>query len=271
MIALIRSEATKLRTARSTWILGLVSILGTWPLAWLNAASAVGISSDDPRLFAAEPVPLAYQGFEMAGLGYVLVVALAALWAGSEYGSGRQVRSTLLATPQRLRVFLVKALLLAVTVAAIAFLTMTGAIVITHIAGQTGVDPWVLSPAIWANLGGVTLAWTLTALVTFAIGVLARTAILPLILNHAAGDRCRGSARRTVARREVPAGCGGSRAVQRPGAGNFSGTVTRRGAADILGGGAACCCGGRRHPAGCVVADDEACRSRRTHQDTHPA
>lgn len=181
-LPLARSEATKLFTARSTWILALVTILGTWPMAWVNAASAVGIAPDDPRLFSSEPIPLEYQGFDMAGFGYVLVVALAALWAGSEYGGSKQIRTTLVCTPQRLRVFLTKTLLLGVTVAGIAFLTMWGTLVITHAAGETGVDPWALTPAIWGNLGGVTLAWTLTALIAFAVGVLARTAILPLIL-----------------------------------------------------------------------------------------
>ncbi|GMA27638.1 hypothetical protein [Arenivirga flava] len=61
-------------------------------------------------------------------------------------------------------------------------LTMWGTLVITHASGTTGVDPWALRPAIWANLGGVVLAWVLTALIAFAVGVLARSAILPLIL-----------------------------------------------------------------------------------------
>lgn len=118
----------------------------------------------------------------MAGFGYVLIVALAALWSGSEYGSGKQIRTTFLATPKRLRVFVVKAGLLAVLGALVAFVTMTGTIIITHAVSGAGVDPWALTPAIWANLGGVTFAWTLTALIAFAIGTIARTAILPLIL-----------------------------------------------------------------------------------------
>ncbi len=178
----VRSEATKLATARPLWILALVTVLGTWPMAWSNAASGVGLASDDPRLYSSVPVPIEYQGFEMAGFGYVLVVAIAALWAGSEYGAGGQIRTTLLATPKRLPVYLTKIALLAVAAAAIAFLTMWGTLVITHAAGETGIAPWALNPAIWTHLGGVTLAWTLTALITFAIGVLARTAILPLVL-----------------------------------------------------------------------------------------
>ncbi|MFT3798911.1 hypothetical protein [Microbacterium sp.] len=182
MIALIRSETTKLLTARGIWILALVTVFGTLPMAWTNSASTADLPADSKLLFSSVPIPPEYQGFEMAGFGYVLVVALAALWAGSEYGGCKQIRTTLLATPKRLRVFLVKTALLAALVALVAFVTMTGTIVITHAAGSTGVDPWALTPAIWAHIGGVTLAWTLTGLIAFAVGVIARTAILPLIL-----------------------------------------------------------------------------------------
>jgi ABC-2 type transport system permease protein len=180
--ALVRSETTKLFTSRPTWLLGLAAVAGTWPMAWANAASTAGITPDDPRLFSAEPVPVTYQGFEMAGFGYLLVVALAAIWAGSEFRPGHQLRSTLLATPNRLRVFGVKAGLLALTVAGVGFTTMAGTIVITHLSGDTMVHPWILTPGIWARIGGVTIAWTLTALLAFAVGVLARTAIAPLVL-----------------------------------------------------------------------------------------
>lgn len=148
----------------------------------LSNAGASNLSADDPRLFSSEPIPPQFQGFEMAGFGYVLIVVLAALWAGSEYGSGMQIRTTLASTPQRGRLFLTKAFLLAVSVGFIAFMTMTGTIIITHLVSSTGIDPWKLTPDIWKNLGGLTLAWTLTALIAFALGTLARTAILPLIL-----------------------------------------------------------------------------------------
>lgn len=181
MIALARSEATKLFTARSAWILAIVAVFGTWPMAWTNSVSTADLPADSELLFSSMPIPPDFQGMEMAGFGYVLVVVIAALWAGSEY-SAKQIRTTLLATPRRLRVFVVKAVLLGALTAAIAFLTMTGALMITHAAGDTGVTTWTLNPRIWANIGGVTLAWTMTALITFAVGTLARTMILPLIL-----------------------------------------------------------------------------------------
>lgn len=178
---LFLSESTKLFTSMSTWVLAGATILLTWPMALTNAGSS-DLPADDPRLFSSEPIPLEFQGFEMAGFGYVLVVALASLWAGSEYGGGKQIRTTLTATPKRGRVFIAKAILLAVTVAAIAFLTMAGTIIITHAVSNSDLNTWQLSPEIWANIGGVTIAWTLTALIAFAVGTLARTAILPLIL-----------------------------------------------------------------------------------------
>lgn len=179
---LILSESTKLVTARWIGPLVAVTIIGTWLSAWSNAASGVGLESDDPRLYSSEPIPLAYQGFEMAGLGSVLFVVLAALWTGAEYGSRRQLRTTLLASPHRSSVFLAKAFVLVVVVAVVGFLTMWGTVVITHAVGRTGVDPFALNSAVWMNLGGVTYAWTLTALIVFAIGVIGRSTILPLVL-----------------------------------------------------------------------------------------
>ncbi|MBK0422756.1 hypothetical protein JD292_11800 [Leucobacter sp. CSA2] len=182
MGALILAEATKFLTTMPVWILAVATVALQLPLAWVNAASGVGVPADSPLLYSSVPVPLAYQGFEMADLGYVIVVSLAALWAGSEYTRGKQIRTTLLATPQRARVFIVQAGLLTAFTAVLAFVTMTGTIMINHAAGLTGVDPLLLTPLIWANIGGVTLSWTLTSLIAFALGVIARSAILPLML-----------------------------------------------------------------------------------------
>lgn len=180
LVHLVRSEATKLFTTPSTWIIAAVTILGTWPQAWSNA-SAYTLSSDDPRLFG-EPVPPEFYGFSMAGFGYTFIVVLGALWAASEYGGMRQIQATLTATPRRGRVFAVKAAWLAITTAVIAFLAMGVAIMITHAAADDGIDPILLTPKIWSLIGGLVASWTLTALIAFAIGVLARTAIVPLIV-----------------------------------------------------------------------------------------
>lgn len=177
---LVRSESTKLLTAPSTWVISAATILGTWPQAWSNAAAHT-LPPDDPRLFG-EPTPVAYHGFELAGFGYTFVVVLGALWAAAEYGGGQQIHATLTATPDRGRVLAVKLSLLALLTALIAVLSMGGAIMITHAATGDGVHPLLLTPQIWALLAGLTAAWVLTALIAFALGILARTAVLPLIV-----------------------------------------------------------------------------------------
>lgn len=187
LIALIQSESTKLFSTPSTWLLAAITILGTVPQAWSNAA-AYTLPSDDPRLFGETPPP-EYFGFALAGFGYTFVVILGALWAASEYSGARQIVTTLTATPRRGRVFGVKDALLALTTAAIAFVTMAGAIMITHAAADDGIHPILLTPRIWELLGGLIAAWTLTALIAFALGVFARTAIVPLLVLLPVG-RC---------------------------------------------------------------------------------
>lgn len=177
---LIRSESTKLLTAPSTWIISVVTVLGTWPQAWSNAG-AYTLPPDDPRLFG-DPGPVEYHGFEMAGFGYVFVIVLGALWAASEYGGARQIVTTLTATPHRGRVLAIKMLLLAALTAVIALLSMGGAIIITHATAADGINPFLLTPEIWSLIGGLIAAWVLTGLIAFALGILARGAILPLIV-----------------------------------------------------------------------------------------
>ncbi len=80
----IRAEASKFGSLLSIWILFGVTVIATWPMAITNATPLPeGISPDDPLLYSSAPVPVEYQGFEMAGFGYVLMVAAAALWAGA--------------------------------------------------------------------------------------------------------------------------------------------------------------------------------------------
>ena len=69
MIRLLRSECSKLFTARSTWIIAGAMLIGTWGMSYLNAHEAVGVSTDDPRLYSNIPIPAEYNDFDMAGWG----------------------------------------------------------------------------------------------------------------------------------------------------------------------------------------------------------
>ena len=178
----VRAEATKLTSMLSVWIVVIVAIVATWLMSISNAAPLPeGISPDDPLLYTSEPIPVEYQGFEMVGFGYVLVVVAAALWAGSEYGVGGQLRTTFLAMPRRFTVFVVKSALIAVVIAVVAFVTMAGTIMITHAVAGTGVGPTLTAP-IWAHILGVVFSWSCLALITFSVGCLTRSTIWPLVV-----------------------------------------------------------------------------------------
>ncbi|MEE8762878.1 ATP-binding cassette domain-containing protein [Bifidobacterium subtile] len=189
MIRLLRSECSKLFTARSTWIIAGAMLIGTWGMSYLNAHEAVGVSTDDPRLYSNIPIPAEYNDFDMAGWGYVFAISLGAIWAASEYGRSAQIRTTLAATPRRLRVFAAKALLCVATVALLAFLSMSGGVMVTHYLAHDGIDPLGLNPAVWGHLFALAYSWAMVALLSFAFGVLTRSAIpslavlLPLVIG----------------------------------------------------------------------------------------
>jgi ABC-2 type transport system permease protein len=107
--AALASEWTKLRSIRSTWIivtLAIVLSIGFSALiAWVQ-----GLTYDDwgPNEQAAfDPVVNSLSGFLF---GIILLIVFGVMIVTSEYGS-RMIRTTFIATPQRLRILASKALI----------------------------------------------------------------------------------------------------------------------------------------------------------------
>ncbi len=182
LVNLVRSECWKLFTLPSTWVIAAAMTLGTWGMSYINSYGSADIAPDDPRLFSSVPIPAGYAGFDMAGWGFVFVVALGSLWGSGEYGRGGQIRTTLAATPRRGRVFVAKALLVGLLAGLLGFLSMAGGVMVTHMLARDGIDPVTLSPAVWRHLASLSYSWAMIALLCFALAVLARSAVLPLAL-----------------------------------------------------------------------------------------
>jgi len=171
----ITAELTKLRTLPVA--LGAIAAALLLPPA---LAVMMGLNQAGSRSAAA--INPDGQGFEAAGFGQPLVILLAAVIVGSEYRNGL-LRSTQLATPRRVR-------LLAAKVVVIAGLTFTLAIVSTGLAvmlrqavlGDDGIPPNEFTSGMWLNVLGVGVNWMLIALVSAALTVLARSALLPVIV-----------------------------------------------------------------------------------------
>ena len=171
----LTAELTKLRTLPVA--LGAIAAALLLPPA---LAVMMGLNQAGSRSAAA--INPDGQGFEAAGFGQPLVILLAAVIVGSEYRNGL-LRSTQLATPRRVR-------LLAAKVIVIAGLTFTLAIVSTGLAvmlrqavlGDDGIPPNEFTSGMWLNVLGVGVNWMLIALVSAALTVLARSALLPVIV-----------------------------------------------------------------------------------------
>lgn len=184
-------ELFKFFTYRPLWMLPLFTIGLTWSLTYLAGLSEIAATGGDlagssaannPLLYAAHPLPVEYQGFDMMNIGVVLMAALGALHAGSEYGSGL-IRSSLIADPHRLRLFTTRAALLGAVIGATAVLAMGVGTVLRHLAlGDQGLSPLAFPPLVWRNIAGVALVWTTLGLLAYGLGVLARNPIMPLVL-----------------------------------------------------------------------------------------
>lgn len=176
MIPVLRAELTKTFTLRSIQAT-LAAALAVPPALALASGLAF-----DPDAAAAASFPIESHGFETAGFGQPLVILLAALIAGTEYLDG-QLRTTLLATPHRGRVFATKMIIVAILSALIGLITTTTAVLLKHAAlGEHGLTLDQFTTGMIWNVLGVAVNYTLIALIATSITILARTFIVTLVV-----------------------------------------------------------------------------------------
>ncbi|WP_406245413.1 ABC transporter permease [Microbacterium sp. M] len=165
-----------------------VAVLGSVALTVLNAVTVrSAVTSGHPeRVADASPFETA---FAMMPLGTVGAVVIGVIAMSSEYtavrtdaGGGRQITTTLTAIPGRLRLLTAKALSVMVLVATIALVTVPLSVLVANvIIGDAATEIVSLAHAVRRWAGGA-LYWILMGLIAFAITVLARSGIIPLII-----------------------------------------------------------------------------------------
>lgn len=114
---LMMAEGTKLRTVRSTvwsFVILIVAVIGFTALfTWLTVNQWSTMSGDDKAQLTIDPVP------QILGsglfLGQLAICVLGVLVATSEYSTG-MIRSTLLASPHRLRMLAAKCVVFTIPV-----------------------------------------------------------------------------------------------------------------------------------------------------------
>ncbi|MFI6737188.1 ABC transporter permease [Nonomuraea sp. NPDC050451] len=127
---------------------------------------------------------------EMAAFGVISVIVLGVVIISSEYtsttkdaGGGRQIAVSLTATPNRGVLLTAKAIVLALVSGALAIVTVGAGILISLVllGGHAGSPGAVLAALGWRPLGAV-VYWVLTALIAFAVTVLTRSGIVPMVV-----------------------------------------------------------------------------------------
>ena len=165
MTALLRSEALKLRTLRSTWVFAcLLTVL----------AGVIGVGQILARE-AGAPVPsLAQVALAPAQPAWFVIIVVAVLASAGEF-QHHTTRTTLLATPQRLRVLAAKAITGAGFGAGVVAASAVTA-VLTAIMTQliTGAPISTGTPRDWAAAGGAVAVGAIWAVLATGLGMLTR-------------------------------------------------------------------------------------------------
>lgn len=172
----LRSELTKTLSLRSIRVVLLAAVLVVPLLAFFS-----GLAYDSDRA-ASGGFPIQSHGFETAGFGQPIIILFAAMVAGSEYMDA-QVRTTLIATPSRGRIFGAKLIITVLVSAVVAVVSTTAAVLLKHAAlGGHGLtlDQFTVSMA-W-NLLGVVINYTLLSLIAGSATIIMRNYIATTVV-----------------------------------------------------------------------------------------
>ncbi len=173
----LRSEWTKLRSVRSTWIAALSAVAAGVALSALGASDVLGTSpSDLPSGW--DPTAVSLKGFLFAQL---IIAMMGALSITSEYGTGL-IGTSLVFVPSRSRLLAAKAAVVAAAgfVVALATTVLSFAVVQLMLTGAGLPAARLGDPGVVRALGGGTLYLTLVALLGVAVGAIVRSATTSL-------------------------------------------------------------------------------------------
>lgn len=171
MVTAFRAELRKLLGLRTAWV-GLILGLGLAP-ALVPLISAPGETLGDPGDLALQPLGVGLIGAMVLG---VVIVSSEYTPTGDDTPGAVQMTATLAAIPGRVRLVLAKALVL-VTVTALQG-TLT-ALATAGLGRAVHGDALPLPSA--GRVAGAVLYWVLMALLVYAVTLVARRGILPLV------------------------------------------------------------------------------------------
>jgi ABC-2 type transport system permease protein len=190
MTALLSTEALKLRTLRTTWIVAALAVA---------VSAAIGFAAVRISIGAHEPLHLAAVAGTPAQAIWFLAIVSAVLASAGEF-QHRTIRTTLLAVPRRRRVLVSKSAVAAAYGGLLVLVGTAAAVVAGLIAAAGSGASFTGTGVSWGHLAGTIAVGAVFAVLATGLGVLTRSTavaigavllwrfvgegILPALLQH---------------------------------------------------------------------------------------
>lgn len=184
-MSLLHSEWLKICSTKAFKVSMAFMLLLAPIVSWLEGRQYLSVGLDAtpetvPGL--AEVIdPLEYLGLNGASMAGMVLVILAGILGAMEFQS-HSLRTSLLTCNNRLKLFVGKLMTFACFSLASSFLSIYFSYMVIHLAlGKEGLNPILLNQAAWSHLLWKALATALLGLLSFLLGLLGRTMLLPLL------------------------------------------------------------------------------------------
>ena len=184
-MSLLYSEWLKIRSTKAFKVSVAFMLLLVPVVSWLEGRqySSIGLDATPETVPGlAEAVdPLEYLGLNGASMVGMVLVILAGILGAMEFQS-HSLRTSLLTCNNRLKLLVGKLMTFTCFSLASSFLSIYFSYMVMHLAlGKEGLDPILLNQAAWSHLLWKALATALLGLLSFLLGLLGRTMLLPLL------------------------------------------------------------------------------------------
>ena len=184
-MSLLHSEWLKIRSTKAFRVSMAFMLLLVPAVSWLEGRQYLSIGLDaTPEMVPglAEAIdPLEYLGLNGGSMAGMVLVILAGILGAMEFQS-HSLRTSLLSCNNRLKLLVGKLMTFTCFSLATSFLSIYFSYMVMHLAlGKEGLDPILLNQAAWSHLLWKALATALLGLLSFLLGLLGRTMLLPLL------------------------------------------------------------------------------------------
>ncbi|AOS62240.1 hypothetical protein [Actinoalloteichus hymeniacidonis] len=185
----LRAELRKLLSLPATYLGTVIGFVATVFLAAIDAHHHRA-ALDSGRIPPAGDVPAMAVGFDLVAIGSIAAITIGVVVISSEYlggddesGGGRQILTTLVGAPRRVPLLAAKALAVALVTGLLAFGTILAVVAASQaLLGGHGLAFLEAVGRLGWRVPGAVAFWMLTGLMVFAVTVITRSGVVPLIV-----------------------------------------------------------------------------------------